>query len=60
LVVEENDYAVARAFIEHWEKLETESSSRENKPSSRGFLGFLFGLIVGMAIMYFAYRSKNG
>jgi len=60
LVVEDDAYVPARALIDQWE---TREATPERVPSStqssrsRGFLGFVLGLIFGVAGVYIAYKT---
>jgi hypothetical protein len=49
LVVEEQDYAPARAAIDRWEAAESELSAvPAQAPRYRGLHGFVLGLLLGM------------
>lgn len=58
LVVDEADYAAARAVVERWEAAQPQDiTPRPAQRSSRGFVGFALGLVLGVAGAYGFFRS---
>jgi len=58
LVVDEADYAAARAVVERWDAAQPQDATpRPPQRSSRGVLGFALGLVLGVAGAYGFFRS---
>lgn len=58
LVVDEQDFANARAVIEQWEATEVPRTpiEKKNPPQYRGIKGFALGLLIGIGGMYGTYK----
>ncbi|OYT87703.1 MAG: hypothetical protein CFE46_11215 [Burkholderiales bacterium PBB6] len=60
LVVDEERYTAARAIIDRWEEAQpdlTPTPMPGAKSRSRGFWGFVLGVMVGMGATYAAYKT---
>ena len=57
VLVDEKDYAEAGKIISKWESIQPAPDNTKAKSSRSGGFRFIFGLLIGAGIMYWAYET---
>lgn len=56
VMVNEADYERARRVIREWEAIQVEEAATATRTSFSGMAGFLFGLVIGAGLVFWAYN----
>lgn len=57
VMVDDSDYANAAKVIREWESIQVEKNERTSDKIPGGISGFMFGLIIGGSLIFWAYNT---